>query len=337
MRKIKTALLGFGNVGRELARVISRKADDIARCTGYAPTLTFIATSRGYAKLDEDWRDKAIEYASRYESGDRGFLRPLEDLWRIIDETLPEVAFIAIPPSYDTGEPNLSIYRGLIDRGVSFITADKTGLALRYSEIVSSANKKGIYIGYRATVMAGTPAIDAIRGIRGRDILTIRGILNATSNYILSLVEKGLGYREAIERAVEEKLAEPDPRIDIEGLDAAAKLAILANEAGLNVSLNEVRRKPLAEIPEDSVRRAHREGNAVKYIAHADMLKRELRVSPEIISASDFLATVSGNYNCLTIELEGDKITLIGPAGPAWRTANVMVTDLLYLASYNKD
>jgi homoserine dehydrogenase len=153
--------------------------------------------------------------------------------------------------------------------------------------------------------------------------------LNATSNYILSLVENGLGYKEAIERAIKEKLAEPDPRIDVEGMDAAAKLAILANEAGLGTSLNEIGRKPLTEISEDDVRKARREGGAVKYIANADIRRRELRVSPEILGPGDPLAHVTKNYNGLAIDLEEDRITLIGPAGPAWRTANVMITDLI--------
>lgn len=329
MKEVRTALLGFGNVGRELARALSRRAEYIAEYTGYKIALAFIATSKGYIEFGGDWRERVLEYAMRYEAGDRGFLRPLGDFWRIIDRLMPDIVLIAIPPSYGSGEPNISIYRGLIERGINVVTADKTGLALKYSELINDAKKKNVYIGYRATVMAGTPAIDVIRGIRGREIRVIRGVLNATTNYILSLVEKGLGYREAIGKAIEEKLAEPDPRIDVEGIDAAAKLAILANEAGLNTDLNKVIRRSLTEISEDDVRKARREGGAVKYVAYADIYIKELRVSPEILRPDDPLAHIAGNYNGLTIDLEGDRITLIGPAGPAWRTANVMITDLI--------
>jgi len=329
MRDVRAAILGFGNVGRELAKALSRRAEYIAEHTGYMVTLNLIATSKGYIEFGRDWRERVLEYAMRYEAGDRGFLKPLEDLWKIMDALMPDIVFIAIPPSYGDGEPNISIYRGFIERGINIITADKTGLALRYSELISGAKKRGVYIGYRATVMAGTPAIDVIRGVRGREIRVIRGILNATSNYILGLVENGLGYKEAIERAIKEKLAEPDPRIDVEGMDAAAKLAILANEAGLGTSLNEIGRKPLTEISEDDVRKARREGGAVKYIANADIRRRELRVSPEILGPGDPLAHVTKNYNGLAIDLEEDRVTLIGPAGPAWRTANVMITDLI--------
>jgi len=328
LKELRLAIIGFGNVGRELARALTRKADEIERGYGVRIAISLIASSKGCAFLGAGWREDALDYARRYEAGDTSFLRRSEDLWGAIDSAAPDLAFIAIPPSYDTGEPNLSIYRGLIERGMGLITADKTGLAMKYREIIDHARRKSIYIGYRATVMAGTPAIDVIRGVRGRDVRSIRGILNATSNYILSLVEGGLGYREAIKRAVEEKLAEPDPRIDVEGLDAAAKIVILANEAGIHASLGSVRRIPLSEVGEDAVRRARREGGAVKYIAYADLSRGEIRVSPEVLGPRDPLRDVSGSYNGLAIEIEGEMITLIGPAGPASRTANVMITDL---------
>lgn len=329
MRKKGLILIGFGNVGRELSKILVRRAGALGSELGAALKVMGVITSRGYIALGQDWEKELLELVLRYESGDRSFIRGSTDISEAIDLMLPDIALITIPPSYGTGEPNLTIYRILLRRGVSIITADKTGLALRYSELVGEARRKGIYIGYRATVMAGTPAIDVMRGLAGREIKRVRGVLNATTNYILSLVEKGLSFSEAISRAVEEKLAEPDPSIDIAGLDPSAKLAILANEAGIGISIGDVRRTPLTMIPEDEIRRSARSGGRVKYIATANIGERVFSVSPEILDPGDPLSHVSGNYNGLSIDIEGERIILAGPTGPAWRAACAMFTDLI--------
>lgn len=327
--KIGVVLIGFGNVGRELSKILAGKAEILKTRANAEIEVRGIAVSRGYVVLGQGWRKEILGFVSRYEAGDRGFLREAGNPLELVDLVSPDLAFIAIPPSYVTGEPNLTIYRGLLQRGVGFITADKTGLALRYSELVSGARRRGIYVGYRATVMAGTPAIDVIRGLAGREIRMIKGILNATTNYILSLVEKGVGFDEAISRAVAEKLAEPEPSIDIMGLDPSAKLAILVNEAGINVSVNDIRRIPLTSISEDEIRKASRSGKRVKYTAIANIEEKVFSTHPEILEPEDPLSKVSGNYNGLLVEVEGERISLIGPAGPAWRAASAMITDLI--------
>ena len=327
--KVGVAIIGFGNVGRELSRVLARKAEFLKTEMSVEIEVKGIAASKGYVALGQGWRKEILALASRYETGDRGFLHMAGDPLELVDLTSPDLAFVAIPPSYATGEPNLTIYRGLLKRGVSIITADKTGLALRYDELFGEARRRGVYIGYRATVMAGTPAIDVITGLMGREIRMIRGILNATTNYILSLVEKGLSFDEAVSKAVAEKLAEPDPSIDTAGLDPSAKLAILVSSAGVKITMEDVRRTPLTSVPENIVREAVRSGRRVKYIAIADMERKIFSVSPEILEPGDPLSDISGNYNGLSIDIEGERILLTGPAGPAWRTAGVMFTDLI--------
>ncbi len=329
MRKISVALIGFGNVGRELSKILARRADALRSEIGAALEVRGVITSRGYVTLGQDWKRELLDLVSKYGSGDRSLIRGSVGISEPIDLMSPDIALVTIPPSYGAGEPNLTIYRDLLRRGVSIITADKTGLALRYSELVGEARRRGVYIGYRATVMAGTPAIDVIRGLAGREVKRIRGVLNATTNYILSLVEKGLDFDGAISKAVEEKLAEPDPSIDVAGLDPSAKLAILVNEAGVRISIEDVRRTHLTMISEEDVRRAFRSGRRVKYIATADIEERVFSVSPEILEPGDPLSGISGNYNGLSIDIEGERILLTGPAGPAWRAASAMFTDLI--------
>ncbi len=328
---VNLILIGFGNVGKEIAKLLLIKNAELRDIH-----VKSVISSKGVAILN-NWKIELQRIIDKYIAGVFNDFSKDVSIWDVIEKTEPNLALVTIPPSYFTGEPNLSIYKGLLDRDVGFITADKTGLALKYSELFSQAEKKHLFIGYRATVMAGTPAIDLMRGLRGREIKSIRSVLNATTNYVLTLVENGLSYSEAINKAIEEKLAEPDPRIDMDGYDAGAKLVILVNTLGHNFNINDVIRKSLTSISEEEVRRGKRTGHPVKYVASADLEKKTLSVMPEILNTNDPLSSVSGNYNILTIKTDGGEIVLKGFAGPAWITARAMFTDLLeYLEKYSK-
>ncbi|MEM3833030.1 MAG: hypothetical protein QW128_05475 [Thermoprotei archaeon] len=324
---VNTVFIGFGNVGRELAKLLLEKKDKDLSISNIK--IKSITTSKGSAILDDNWSNKLQDIINKYSMGIFTDFSKNIDIEDIIESVSPDLAFITIPPSYFTGEPNLSIYKKLLDNDVNFITADKTGLALNYSDLLRKAKKKRLFIGYRATVMAGTPAIDVMRGLRGRAVKSIRSVLNATTNYILTLVENGFNYEDAIKKAIEEKLAEPDPRIDIDGYDASAKLVILINTLGYNFSINNVVRKSLVTINETIVRSSKKKGTPVKYVASADLEKSVLSVAPEVLDSNDPLGNVSGNYNALVINIDNGQIVLKGFAGPAWVTARTMFTDFL--------
>jgi homoserine dehydrogenase len=191
--------------------------------------------------------------------------------------------------------------------GSSIITADKTVLALEYDKVTSYASRKGLFIGYRATVAAGTPVLDVARGLRARDAEYIRAILNSTTNHILTLIEKGLTYRDAVEKAVEEKLAEPDPRIDTHGYDPGAKLAILLSELGYTKSLNDVIREPLEEISEEEVKKALSRNHTYKYIVEAYIKDKKYIVHLIELERTDPLANIKGIINRVAFFLEGEK------------------------------
>jgi len=321
MRAVRAGLIGFGSVGRRL--LLELYSHPLVRGR---VEVGYILSSRGGVR---GGLDEALRLAGRDEKLDNhsefmeslGYRDILGDV---------ELAFIAIPPSYAEGEPNLTMYSELLGRGVSIITADKTGLALRYSTLTGLAERMKAYIGYRATVAAGIPAIDAARGLRGRRIREVRAVLNATTNYILGFVEKGLSLSEAIRRAVEERLAEPDPRIDVEGWDAAAKIAILSSTLGYEASIRDVDRRPLTELGEEEIREAAGRGFRAKYIAEAHPAEKELKVYPTLLEADNPLARTESNENTIIFSLEEEgEVLLSGPVGPAWRTAKTMITDLI--------
>ena len=327
----RVGLLGFGGVGRSLAQQLATISE--------APRIVFALSSKGGvlvegagdldALLELARSDKKLDGHPRFKQG--------LGLWKALEEAGDvDLVFVTLPPSYETGEPNLSIYRGLLDRGIGFITADKTGLARDYWGLREKARTRGAFMGYRATVAAGTPAIDLMRGLRGRPVERVRGVLNSTTNYILTMVEEGRSFQEAISRAVEEKLAEPDPRVDTHGLDAAAKITILACELGYGLDVTQVRRAPLEEVGEERVRDVIKQGYRVKYVAVFDASEKRASVRPVILPQTDPLARSSGVINVVDVEVENEHVTLTGPAGPAWRTARTMITDYLeYIGERN--
>ena len=324
VRVIKAAIIGFGNVGRRLfLETLGNPFIDV----------TIVSSSKGSVYIRGLRELRAVEALAREDKK----LDSYEGLVSVdpvdaVEEGGVDVAFIAIPPSYESGEPNYSMYRSIVNRGVDIVTADKTVLALDYHGFLSYAETRGVRIGYSATVAAGIPAIDTARALRYRGVERVEAVLNATTNYIITLVEEGLSYEEALERAVKEKLAEPDPRVDTHGWDPAAKLSILLSTLGYKVTLRDVERIPLEEVADpDRARKAVSRDMRIRYVAHADLKRGEYRVEPLEIPENDPLAKTHGIYNTIKYHLEGETITLSGPVGPAWRTAKVMISDALQI------
>ncbi len=326
---INTGLMGFGKVGKAVLLELIKQGD---------VSLSIVCSSTGYVVVENDqvYRE-LIDLAN---SGEK-----LSKHSRFVDEKFNpelltehgvELVFIAIPPNYFTGEPNRTIYYSLLDHDISIITADKTVLALEYSEVMNYAWEKKLYIGYRATVGAGTPIIDIVKGLRGRRIERIRAILNATTNYILSLIEKGFEYSEAVERAIREKYTEPDPSIDTYGWDSAAKLSIILSILGYNVSVKNIVRKPLDGVFSSRIYREISKGYRYKYLAEAYIDERKYMVHPVKLSVNDPLYDVSSNLNSIIFYLEDNMIKLTGPTGPVWRTAKTMITDLFEYIDFRR-
>jgi homoserine dehydrogenase len=313
-------LLGFGKVGRELAKHLLTNETPLQ--------LVGVANSKGTV-LTEGPADKAqllklAETGGRLESH-QSYLPGLTAPDNIL-AVKPDIVFIAIPPSYETGEPNRTIYYASIEAGINIVTADKTLLAREYNKLMAKALEAGVKIGYRATVAAGTPVIDVARALRYREVSRVRAVLNSTSNYILGLIEKGYTLEKAIEQSIRAGLAEPDPSIDLHGWDAGAKITIIANELGFQASISNVERTPItSKIIEDYKKAQGR----LKQIALFDIEKHMLQVKPEIVLPGDPLYRAEGERNIIEFKVENEPIIIEGPAGPAWRTARVMITDAL--------
>jgi len=321
---VKAVLIGFGNVGKALLKELIER--------GLGIEVAGAISSRGGVLIEDNEDLRALyELAvsdlnlSKHPRFRHGF-----SIDELVGKVCPDLAYIVIPPSYRTGEPNRSIYYKLVGSGVSIITADKTVLALGYREFMDYATKRKVFVGYRATVAAGTPFTDAAEGLRGREVKYFRAMFNVTTNYIISLMEQGLTYEEAVKKAIEAKLAEPDPTVDTHGWDLAAKVAIMASIlTGENVTISDIRREPLEKVPAGEVAEGPRKGYRIRYLGVADLERRRYYVGPEKLPLNSPLASLTGMFSGAEFIVEGERMVIIGPAGPAWRTAKVMITDTM--------
>lgn len=323
---MRAIVIGFGKVGREVVKQ--------ARLMGVGIEFVGALSSKGGAVLREREDMATLEELAQVGEGlsEHPSFTPGLSVQDLVKAADPDIAFVAIPPNYASGEPNMSIYRDLARLGVSTVTADKTALAMDFWGTLKMFLSEGARLGYRATVAAGVPMTDVARAIRWRGVNSFTAILNATTNYIISLIESGMRYGEAVSKAIEDGYAEPDPTVDTHGWDPAAKVAIIASILeGRSISVREVERVPLGEGIEELINSARKRGHVIRYVATYER-GRGASVKPAELGPNHPLTKASGTHNVAVFRLEGEEVIISGPAGPAWRTARVMIGDALDIA-----
>ncbi|MEM1825255.1 MAG: hypothetical protein QXX35_00685 [Desulfurococcaceae archaeon] len=324
---INVGVIGFGNVGRSLVLELAGLNN---------VDLKIVLSSTGYVIIDE--KNTLRELVDLANVGlklfnHRKFIESKNSVEVFVEKDV-EIAFITLPPSYLNGEPNRSNYYRVLENNISIITCDKTVLSIEFDKLMKEIRRRNLFIGYRATVTAGTPTIELARALRRRNVEKVKGVLNTTTNYIITLVEKGYSYKQAVERAVKDKFAEPEPWINTHGWDSSAKLAIISSTLGYSVSLYEIEKIPLESVSENEIREVLENNQRYRYIAEADYIERKFIVRPVKIDKNDPLTNASPLHNVVEFILENDKIVIQGPAGPAWRTAKVMISELLDYIEY---
>jgi homoserine dehydrogenase len=186
--------------------------------------------------------------------------------------------------------------------------------------------------------MSGTPSFNIFEGpLAGCNVESIRGILNGTTNFILTEMEKGLDYEQALKEAQKLGYAEADPTMDVEGLDAAAKLVILVNTIfDMDIKLSDVKRKGITSIKISDVKDALNTGKRIKLIAKAEKINNKIlaEVSPQLIPLSDPLANIMGVMNAITFKTDclGD-ITIVGPGAGKRATGYALISDMIAIST----
>jgi homoserine dehydrogenase len=317
MKEIKIGLIGFGTVGAGVVKILGENAPLIAQRLGGEIRLHKIA--------DIDLkRDRGVKVSKEILTSDAEAVLTDPDI-AICVELVGGI------------EPARAFILKAIENGKHVVTANKALLALHGAEIFAAAQANGVKIGFEASVGGGIPIIRSLReGLVANRITSIFGILNGTSNYILTrMTQEGKGFREILKDAQRLGYAEADPSLDVEGMDAAHKLAILAMLAfGVRVDLNDIFVEGIAHITPLDIQYSSEFGYRIKLLAigKGDGNKVELRVHPTMLPAHHLLSTVEGVYNA--IYLAGDAVgptMFYGQGAGALPTGSAVVSDLVDL------
>jgi homoserine dehydrogenase len=320
---MKVAIVGMGSVGRGVVEMIAKKRLGLT-VTGIADSKSGIINAGGI-----DLHDVLEKKHKTGSCGDKK-ISANEVIKKADFDALVEVT----PTNATTGEPGLSYIKMAIGRKKHVVTSNKGPIALAYRDLKKRAEKNGVVLRHEATVGGAIPIFHMIEhGLAGNEILAIFGVLNGTCNFILTrMSDEGLTYEQALLEARQMGYAEADPTYDVQGIDAAIKLVILANTIwGNGVTLNDVNRTGIDLLTPDALRLAEDEDSTIRLIAEAIPKKGILRVSPRIIEKSHPLV-VEGTLNAITLETDMAKeITLIGKGAGSIETASAIIGDLLFI------
>jgi homoserine dehydrogenase len=273
--RVRLLLVGVGNVGSRFLNLMHRKRGTLVDNLGLELILVGAADSSGAIisadgiepQVVIDLKSKGQGVADHQRCGRPG-LKALD----MVEMCEAELLLDASPGNIETGQPGLGCIEAGLDKGMHVVTANKSPLVLAYSRLMAKAQKKGLHLRFDATVAGGLPAINlGRRDLAAADIYRLEGIVNLTTNYILTrMAQDGLGYDEALAEAQKAGHAETDPTLDVEGWDAANKLVILSNSVlGYPATLDEVTVKGITAITSDELREAEAAGKRVKLLASA--------------------------------------------------------------------
>lgn len=338
VKNVRLALLGFGNVGRAFALLIMKKATEIFEQRGLRLTVTGIATGRHGRVIDPDGVDLRLALdqvqAGQPLDGDPQHIHPAT-VEEFVRQVPADVLIETIPVTYETGKPAVDLMRIAIKRGMHGITANKGTMVHGYSEFKEICARKNTRFAYESTVLDGIPIFSLVRDrLPHLNITGFGGILNATSNLILNMMEHGSSFDEAVKEAQRLGIAETDPSGDIDGWDAAVKVAALAT-AVLNHPLlpTQVAREGVRSITPEMVMAAKADGKRYKMVCEAYKTEDgvDAKVSLKLLSSDSFFYGIDSGTSY--VEFYSDSLPVIGlveagePAPEA--TAYGILTDLL--------
>jgi homoserine dehydrogenase len=309
----RLALLGFGNVGRAFARLLGRKASELAATYDLTLTVTGIATGRhGMAIAPEGLElGQALGLAENGRSLDSLSTVPVTDSLDFVRSVPADVLFEISPVNHEDGEPAVTYLRAALERGMTAVTANKGPVVHAYAELTELARARGVRFLFESTVMDGAPIFSLFRSaLPATRLLSFRGILNSTTNLILSCMENGESFDEAVRRAQTLGLAEADPSGDVDGSDAAIKVAALVTVLmGFPLKPQEVDRTGIRGITPAMVAAARAEDKRWKLVCSGERVGDQVkgRVAPELVTSASALYSVDGSSSI--VELHTDTLS----------------------------
>ena len=339
MTQYRLALVGFGNVGRALVRLLDRKKAELAAEYQITFTITGIATGRHGTAINPAGIDPQAALA-KFESG--GSLNDLssqaapQDMLAFIRACPADVMFENTPVNYETGQPAISHMRAALESGMHAITANKGPVVHGFHELRSLANQVGKRFFFESTVMDGAPIFSLFRGaLPAARLVAFRGILNSTTNLILSRMENGESFDDAVRYAQSIGIAETDPSGDIDGWDASVKIAALTTVLmDTPFKAQQVDRTGIRALTPADLQAALNDGERWKLVCTA---RRDAagnvsaKVAPERVKRSSPMYSVDGTTSIVEFETDvlGKLAVIESDPGPH-TTAYGLLADFIH-------
>ena len=287
----KLALIGFGNVARSLAKLFLRK-EELLKAQGITFSFTGISTGKHGCAFNPNGLDiqKAIELVESGQSITPLSIFPEQNSISIINNSQADIVFENSPVNTQTGQPALDHIRAALNLDMHAITANKGPVVHGYRELTALAKSKGKQFKFESTVLGGAPVFSVFReAFPLAELASIKGIFNATTNVILSRMENGETYADAVKYAQSIGLAETDPANDVDGWDAAIKVAALVTVLmDTPMTPQQVNPAGIRGITPEMIAQAKAEGKRYKLVCSAEKMEGKVvaSVSPQLVDSS---------------------------------------------------
>ena len=334
--KMRLCVLGFGAVGQGLAKVVLMKHEELIEKYGIDLEITAISDRSGAAinpngldlqqALDTKENGKIKDYPEYGVSGVDGV--------EVLDKAEYDCLVEATPTNIDDGQPTQTHILKAMNDKKDVVTSNKGPLALNFKTLIET----NVKFRFEASVGGTMPVINLAReSLAGNNIHSVQGILNGTTNYILSrMANEGTEYEPTLKEAQELGIAETNPYQDVEGLDAACKIVIIANSLmGWDVTLDDVSREGISGISSNAVKLALKDGYLIKLVAEANDGK--LRVAPMLVKQGSPFA-VNGTLNVITLKTDlSEDVTVVGVGAGSIETASAILSDIISIGKNNNN
>ncbi|MGW8252034.1 MAG: homoserine dehydrogenase, partial [Anaerolineales bacterium] len=311
MPEYKLALLGFGNVGKALARLLLDKQADIQMRYDITYHVTGIATGRHGTAIDPDGIDleralALVQDGSSLETLSK--LPPPEDTHGFICRCPADVLFENTPVDYTRGQPAIDHLSAALNMGMHAITANKGPVVHAYRQLSDLAAAKGRKFYFESTVMDGAPIFSLFRGaLPAANLRSLRGVLNSTTNLILTRMESGETFDQAVAYAQAVGIAETDPSGDIDGWDAAIKVSALVTVLmDIPLKPDQVQREGIRGITPQDIQRAREQGKRWKLVCSAvrDGVTVHASVAPQMVGSDSPMYGIEGTTSIAQFETD---------------------------------
>ncbi|MFH1101288.1 MAG: homoserine dehydrogenase [Methanobacteriota archaeon] len=332
------AFIGYGTVAQGLTEILLEKKDMLAKTYDFHYTVVAISDIQKGSVYDEHGLDlhkilnlvKNNKKLDEYPTGIKG-MNSLKTITETNADTIIEVTFTDVK----TGEPAITHVKTALQHGKHVVSSNKGPVIKQAKELLKIAEANHVHYGFEGVVLAGTPALNLAHYTLAGNIITgFKGILNGTTNYILTRMEEGMSYEDALQKAQQLGYAEADPTGDVEGWDTLGKVVILTTVVlGKKISWDDVQRKGIAEITTKDIAAAKTEGKRWKLIGNAEIQRDgsvKAKVWPEKLPLSDPLTGINDATNALTyLTDELGPVTIVGPGAGRRQTGFALLIDLL--------